>query len=268
MAWIGALVAGVTSAVATGATAGAGYSADKKMAREQMRFQERMRDTQFQAAADDLEAAGLNRILAAGTPAGSPQGAMAKFPHGQAAAAGQQAIATAMQVKQAQTEIKKKEAETKNIEADTTVRNQVAGRGEVVDKAIRVELETAEFNKAIARSNASKAEIQRFLYNAAQPVAEKLLKEVHEIGWEGVIDKIVNKGAEAFSGIGDAATNAGQFMLDQSIIGQLKKVMRASGMATHEINRLIHELFGQGQKNPNSIVPYRYLEGGRGGRNY
>lgn len=47
-----------------------------RLAREQMRFQERMRDTQYQAAAKDLEKAGLNRILALGGPAASPSGAM------------------------------------------------------------------------------------------------------------------------------------------------------------------------------------------------
>ena len=47
------------------------------LAREQMKFQERMRDTQYQAAAKDLEAAGLNRILALGGPSAAPTGATA-----------------------------------------------------------------------------------------------------------------------------------------------------------------------------------------------
>ena len=51
----------------------------RQMAREQMAFQERMSSTAYQRAAQDLEKAGLNRILALGKPASTPGGAMANI---------------------------------------------------------------------------------------------------------------------------------------------------------------------------------------------
>jgi len=73
--------------------------ASAKEAQKNRDFQERLSNTAYQRAATDLEAAGLNRILALGSPASTPGGAVATFPNfGSSITGGASAIAnTAMQ---------------------------------------------------------------------------------------------------------------------------------------------------------------------------
>ena len=53
----------------------------RKQSQKQMDFQERMSGTAYTRAAADLENAGLNRILALGSPASTPAGAQAPVPN-------------------------------------------------------------------------------------------------------------------------------------------------------------------------------------------
>lgn len=84
-------------------------------AREQMAFQERMSGTAYQRATKDLEAAGLNRILALGNPASTPGGATAKMENIKAPLA--KGVSAAAHSAAA---LAKNAAEIKNINATTT----------------------------------------------------------------------------------------------------------------------------------------------------
>lgn len=88
--------------------------ANLKIAREQMAFQERMSSSAYQRSASDLKKAGLNRILALGSPASSPAGASATMQNEKAmlGQAVQNAAMTAAQIQNIKAQTKKTNTET------------------------------------------------------------------------------------------------------------------------------------------------------------
>ena len=98
----------------------ASTAASAKQARLNREFQERMSNTAFQRSAADLEAAGLNRVLALGSPASTPGGAMAQVPNygstmAQGAQAGLGIVSTAQDIQQSKATVDKLVQETRNL---------------------------------------------------------------------------------------------------------------------------------------------------------
>lgn len=88
-----------------------------QLAREQMNFQERMRNTEVQARVKDLIAAGLNPALAYQQTASSPSGQTAQMENALSGAA-----TTAIQARRAKAEIDNMRATNENISADTDIK--------------------------------------------------------------------------------------------------------------------------------------------------
>lgn len=118
MAMTGAAAAGIAGAASAFGQWQAN-SSNKKIAREQMQFQERMSSTAYQRAVEDLKAAGLNPILAAGTPASSPAGAKTEVENvlGKGVSSALEAQRIAREFKAVDSQIKLNEMQHKLLDA-------------------------------------------------------------------------------------------------------------------------------------------------------
>ena len=194
----GSIIQGAASLLGGAQTASgvrATNRAQMRLAREQMDFQERMSSTAYQRAAEDLEAAGLNRILALGSPATSPHGAMAMLQNPDAPIG--EAIANAPSSAQA---IRRQQAEIGNIRqmAKTGASQERLNEKDlqVRDETIKQINATIENIKAQTKNttamNAKHAAEEAF-YRALGPAVVAVEKFMGRIGLGGLV-KLPGKG--------------------------------------------------------------------------
>ena len=200
-------LAGVIGAVAPSIIGGlfgrsgakAANAANLQIAREQMAFQERMSSTAYQRAAKDLEAAGLNRILALGSPASSPGGASATMQNvnQQMADSLQNVAGTALAVRRQRQELKNMRAvEDKDI-SQRALNSQMYNNAQEQNRMIREQIKEVRARTAVHSAQALKQGTEAQLYQMigpALPAIEKAMPGIRAVLGGGVAGALLKRG--------------------------------------------------------------------------
>lgn len=132
-------------------------AANVAMAREQMAFQERMRDTAYQAAVKDLQKAGLNPMLAfSNGGAAVPSGAMGHVDNAMGPA-----VSNAMQTYQAHQAVESAKTAQDNVKADTVNKNAATANinQDTAKKAAETEVQIANATLSNAQTGLARQQL-------------------------------------------------------------------------------------------------------------